>query len=132
MRRLAATVRAALAVVLALALFAPELQEFVSLQAAELSCGMSCRRADRSCACCHRAAHKKDTSEVQWTSADGCGKDCRQFAGLTTPPGVRPPAGHVLIAPAIRAARAAAPSGLATRLSRVHAALFQRPPPVLL
>jgi hypothetical protein len=129
-RALVRSLRTIFVAILVLAFHAPMLQDLVSLTA-EAPCKASCCRSGKSCSCCHHAYQKRVPQGARWTLGDRCPTDCGQFAELPSQPGL-PSAIGSLAAPAIsyvQKPRLSAP-GQPRRI--VDAALFQRPPPVLI
>ena len=129
---LARSVRAAWACVLALALLTPILQEAVTLQGAESQCGMSCCKSGKNSSYCSRHRAKQSTPGVHWTAGDQCLKDCGQFFALPNPPGVSPANSTLYACPIVPASTMGNGSPVGPRVAVVNAALFQRPPPILL
>jgi len=117
--------------ILMLALQAPTLQELVSLRT-ELPCGASCCHSKKSCSCCRHSREQRVPQGAQWSSGKSCPKDCGQFAELPTQPGVVTSEIPHLAAPDIHSAPLKGRSLSDRSRCIVEAALFQRPPPVLL
>lgn len=130
-RALIGGARAAFVVCLAFALFAPDVQELVSLQTQE-SCGQSCCRSGKSCSCCHRRGHSKTPPGRRWMSGRQCSKDCGQSAELPVPPIIGPDRPVALATPLASSIPLPARLAVGAWRSTVYTVLFQRPPPVLL
>jgi hypothetical protein len=117
--------------ILVLSLHAPTLQDLLSLTT-EAACGASCSRSGKDCSCCHHAGKQRIPLSARWSSGDACPKDCGQFAELPTQPGVAASDIACLEKPNIRFTPLTGRFHTGRSCVLLDAALFQRPPPVLL
>ena len=120
--------RSAAVGMLALTLLAPILEEMVSFEATQSSCGMSCCKSGKTCSCC-RHSRRRNLEGAQWTAASQCSGKCGQLASLPNWPGVHQPAVSVPVIPARIETPRRRLEQFARTPANLESALFQRPPP---